>query len=167
MGEIKSTLDIIMEKTKSLTMTKDEKEELRRKEWTNQVKGWVQKFLDGLTNLEKLKSELEKEPELQEVLGKELLERLQPDGDNIKIFQLMKGVLNIEKGPFLEVINEFQKEVACEQSKRLKNMKKQLTKRSIFGSAVIPNLTLDESWSACYQKLEADFKKRLKSVIGN
>ena len=38
MGEIKSTLDIIMEKTKGLTMTEEEKEGLRRTELAERVK---------------------------------------------------------------------------------------------------------------------------------
>ena len=94
MAEIKSTLDIIMEKTKNLTMTEEEKEELHRTELAEKAKGWVQKYMDNLIKQEKLKSELKKEgkdkySELQEILKNELLERLQPDGDNVRIFQLI------------------------------------------------------------------------------
>jgi hypothetical protein len=37
MGEIKSTLDIIMEKTRGLTMTAEEKREFQRKEVEGKV----------------------------------------------------------------------------------------------------------------------------------
>ena len=169
MAEIKSTLDIIMEKTKNLTMTEEEKEELHRTELAEKAKGWVQKYMANLIKQEKLKSELKKEgkdkySELQEILKNELLERLEPDGDNVKIFQLIKGILDIKKDPFVKIINEFQKEVASEKSKSLENMKKLLMKRRVFGSAVIPNPALDESWGTHYQELEVHCKKRLKSV---
>ncbi|MEA1935353.1 MAG: hypothetical protein U9M96_00850 [Thermodesulfobacteriota bacterium] len=172
MAEIKSTLDIIMEKTNNLTMTEEEKEELRRTELAEKAKGWVQKYMDNLIKQEKLKSELKKEgkdkySELQKILKNELLERLQPDGDNVKIFQLIKGILDIKKDPFVKIINEFQKEVASEKSNRLENRKKLLTKRRFFGSAVIPNLALDESWGIHYKKLEVNCKKRLISVTDN
>jgi len=172
MAEIKSTLDIIMEKTKNLTMTEEEKEELRRTELAEKAKGWVQKYMDNLINQEKLKSELKKEgkdkySELREILKKELLERLQPDDDNVKIFQLIKEILNIKKDPFVKIVNEFQKKVARERLKRLENMKKLLTKRRVFGSAVIPNVALDKSWGNHYKNLEGEYKKRLKSVTDN
>jgi len=169
MAEIKSTLDIIMEKTKKLTMTEEEKEELRRTELAEKAKGWVQKYMDNLIKQEKLKSELNKEgkdkySELQEILKNELLERLQPDGDNVKIFQLIKGILDIKKDPFVKIISEFQKEAARERSKRLEYMKKHLTKKSFFGSAVIPNLGHDTEWNAYYQKIKDDFKKEVMNL---
>jgi hypothetical protein len=172
MAEIKSTLDIIMEKTENLTMTEEEKGELRRKELERKIKGWVQKYMDNLINQEKLKSELKKEgkdkyPDLQEILKKEILERLQLDDNNVKIFQLIKGILNIKKDPFVKIIKDFQKEVTREKSKILENIKKQLTKRRIFGSAVIPNVSLDTNWGNHYKNLEGEYKKRLKSVTDN
>ena len=55
MGEIKSTLDIIMEKTKGLTMTEEEKTAFKSKEMEGKVKGALQKFLDGILDVERLK----------------------------------------------------------------------------------------------------------------
>lgn len=164
MGEIKSTMDIIMERTKGLTMTEAEKQELRHKELAGKIKGWVQKYLDDLVKLETLESELKKEPELQEVLQKELQGRLEPDDDNAKMFQLIKGLLGIKKDPFVKIINKFQEEAARERSKRLEYMKKQLTKKRIFGSAVIPNLNHDTEWNAYYQKAKDDFKKEVMNL---
>jgi len=157
MGEIKSTLDIIMEKTKNLTMTEEEKKDLRRRELAEKVKGWVQKYIDNRINQKNLKSELKKEGQdnysmLQELLKIELVESLQMDDDNVKIFELMKDI---------------QKEAAFEKPKRLEAIKKVLTKRGVFGSAVIPNLTLDENWDAYYKELEAEYKKRLHSITDN
>ena len=161
MAEIKSTLDIIMEKTKNLTMTEKEKEELRRKEISGKIKGWVQKYLDDLVNLETLEAKLKKETGLQEILKRELQGRLEPDGDNAKIFQLIKGLLGIKKDLFVKIINKFQEDADSERSKRLEYMKKQLIKRRIFGSAVIPNLGHDTEWNTYYQKIKDDFKKEV------
>ncbi len=58
MAEIKSTLDLIMEKTKGLTLSPEEKEKIHREEWLKKAKGWIQKFLDDRTDLGKVKDEL-------------------------------------------------------------------------------------------------------------
>ncbi|NQT55992.1 MAG: hypothetical protein HQ551_07155, partial [Desulfobacteraceae bacterium] len=57
MGEIRSTMDIIMEKTKGLTMTEKEKAEFQQRELTGKIKGLIQKFFDGSINLDRLKIE--------------------------------------------------------------------------------------------------------------
>jgi len=119
-----------------------------------------------------LKSELKKEGQdnystLQELLKVELVESLQMDGDNVKLLELMKDILNIKKDPFVNIIKAFQNEAAFEKSKSLEKTKNILAKRGVFGSAVIPNLTIDESWNAYYKELEAVYKKRLQSVTDN
>jgi len=47
MGEIKSTLELAMERTKDLVMTREEREELARKEDETRIQAAVRKLLDG------------------------------------------------------------------------------------------------------------------------
>ena len=51
MAEIKSTLDLVLERTKNLTLTEEEKKSLQRKELEGKIRGWGQKYLDGLMRL--------------------------------------------------------------------------------------------------------------------
>ncbi|RLB82484.1 MAG: hypothetical protein DRH17_05570 [Deltaproteobacteria bacterium] len=172
MGEIRSTLDIIMERTKHLTMTEEEKEELCKKELAAKVKGLVQKFLDGLTDVQDIKSVIEAKgqesaSQIRELLGKELMGRLEPDGHNERIFQLLEEVLSVNADPFKQVIAEFQKKVASEKAIRLDILRRQLAKRRISGSAVIPNLTLDGNWDPFYEKSIKDSKQQLSIIADN
>nr|HID59615.1 hypothetical protein [Desulfobacterales bacterium] len=167
MGEIRSTLDIIMEKTKHLTMSEEEKEELRKKELRGKVKGIVQKFLDGQKDIRDIKSVIEtegKHGDIQEFLKIELIERINPNDNNENIFQLLEEVLNINTIPLKRVINEFQKKVAEEKAIRLKNLKNQLANRGISGSAVVPNMALDEEWNQFLQKSVKECKDRLSII---
>ena len=166
MAEIKSTLDIIMEKTKGMTMTEAERVQLRRKEWAGKIKGWVQKYLDNLINLETLRSELKKEGkeryfELQKILKNEILNRIEPDTDNSDLFKVLEDVLDIRREPFERAVNRFQEEVALERAGKLESLKFQLSQIGISGSAVIPNLNNDTQWNRCYQKKKSDFKKKI------
>ena len=63
MGEIKSTIELMMERTKNLTMTGEEKAQLRQKELTEKAKGWLVRYLDGILSLENLKAEMMRESE--------------------------------------------------------------------------------------------------------
>ena len=47
MGEIKSTLDLVLEKTKNLNLSSEEKQEQKQKEVENRIKGMMQKYQDG------------------------------------------------------------------------------------------------------------------------
>jgi len=78
MAEIRSTLDIIMEKTKNMTMSDKEKAEFKRQTLSGRIKGWVQKHLDNIISLKEITSQISSEREknpamLEELLKKELI----------------------------------------------------------------------------------------------
>jgi hypothetical protein len=60
MGEIKSTLDLVMEKTKNLNLSNAEKEQQKNKEIKNRLRGLVQKFQDNILDTDNLRSEYQK-----------------------------------------------------------------------------------------------------------
>ena len=55
MAEIKSTLDLVMEKTRNLTLSSEEKQAQKQIDIGNRIKGLVQKFEDGLLTGNQLK----------------------------------------------------------------------------------------------------------------
>lgn len=61
MAKIKSTLDIVMERTRNLTITQEEKDALRRKELLDRVRGWVQALVDGKSSVSDLRSAYDEE----------------------------------------------------------------------------------------------------------
>ena len=60
MGEIKSTLDLVMEKTRHLTLSQEEKEEQKHIEVDKRLKGLLQKYQDNLLKKEQLEKELDR-----------------------------------------------------------------------------------------------------------
>lgn len=58
MGELKSTMDIIMEKSSHLTLSEEEKREQVSAEMQQRLKGLIQKSLDRALKMEQLKQEL-------------------------------------------------------------------------------------------------------------
>ncbi len=55
MAEIKSTLELVLERTKHLVMSDDEKKQMELDEHLEKLPGQVQKYLDGLIDVDDLK----------------------------------------------------------------------------------------------------------------
>ncbi len=60
MGEIKSTIDLVLEKTRNLTLSKEEKLGLAREELEKKIGGLLNRYLDNLLPISRLKEELKK-----------------------------------------------------------------------------------------------------------
>ncbi len=172
MAEIKSTLDLVLERTKNLTMTEEEKKALHRRELEGTLQGLVHKFLDGLLNIKTLKSEIEKaapgfDGASREILKGLLLEHLDPEGDNQKVFQAIQEVLGLKKAPYAAAFADVQEHLAGETSRLLEAMRERLADREISGSAVTPNLSRNEDWALFRQQALASFHKRIALIQDN
>ena len=109
MGEIKSTLDIIMEKTKDLTLTDEEKNAFQKSETEGKVRGILQKFLDGLMDSKRLKEEIiglgDKQYSLaKEALLKECLDRMEPGADNTPLLEVLENAAGLDTDPVQKIM---------------------------------------------------------------
>ena len=149
MGEIKSTLDLVMEKTRNLSMSPEEKKEALRQEWLKKSRGLIQKWLDEQISLEKLKEDLfNPEPPLnwERDIKKELIQGLDPEGDNEKRLELLSTLLSLSPKPLVKILETFNLKLFQEKTERMERIKKQWRSEGISGSAVIPNLERDPAW---------------------
>jgi hypothetical protein len=168
MAEIKSTLDIIMEKTKNLDMTEDEKKAFQRKEWEGKARGWVQKHLDGIIESDTLMSNFETEkkryPELQQILKTELLENIKLDGDNRKVFRLLEEFFGIKTKTLEALMLSLKSDFDMQWTKKIEILGEELKKRKIYGSSVVPNPKIDGTWETHIQNFTSLFREKLKSA---
>ncbi|MFH1243741.1 MAG: hypothetical protein V1689_15485 [Pseudomonadota bacterium] len=166
MGEIRSTLDIILEKTKGLTMTESEKEQFRRTEVEGKVRGYVQKFLDGAMNLEGVKREIASLGPMQhdlarEALVKECLDRMELEGENQKLLDALEYLTDADTRPLKEIVNRFLKEIEKQRKVREQVMGKTLDNAGIRGSAVIPNILADPEWARYLSETREELRQEL------
>jgi hypothetical protein len=168
MAEIKSTLDIIMERTKNLTMTKEEKASFYRKEAEGKARGWIQRYQDGLVDLDKLKSDFEKElaadPEFRPVLRSQVLDSLKLGADNSRLLRVIRDILGAGTEDIENTIESFRREMEALRIKRIAAIAKDLKKKKISGSAVVPNPDRNSALQEALIKAESELKERLKSV---
>jgi hypothetical protein len=169
MGEIKSTMDIIMEKTKGLTMTDEEKQKFRRQEMEGKIKGLIQKYVDGLMGMERLKEAIaklraRKEQELEQLIRKETMALIQPGESNAPLLEILSSVVGMDPDPIVKLLDDFDSKIEYERAGREQVLREELRKKGISGSAVIPNLDADEEWVKVRSQTTRTFKDELKSL---
>ena len=169
MGEIKSTLDIIMEKTKDLIMTDEEKRAFQKSEVEGKIRGLLQKYLNGMMSLETLRKEINAFDEnrykmAREALIKGCMDRIDPEAENTPIFDALERLADIETGPLRKVQTEFHRDLEEGRAVREKGLMERLQERGISGSAVIPNLNADPEWVQYMSEMEERFMGKVVSL---
>ena len=173
MGEIKSTLDLVLEKTKNLTLSSEEKETQKQKEIENRIKGMVQKYQDGMLSQNQLITDyelLKKEFTIAQnsSLIVEITKRIDPDQDNQPLLELLKEYCAIDTTAIESIIENFRKEYITASQNRIERLREDLSQRhNISGSAVLPNLDVDEQWRQEIDELRAGYEDHLNRVKDN
>ena len=170
MGEIKSTLDIIMEKTKGLTATKEEKEEFRKKEAEGKVRGLLQRFLDGFIDSERLKNELggldnKHYGMIGEALLRECMGRMEPGADNTKLLDALENALGLDIDPIQKILRDYNQDLEQQRMDRQQVIQKKLEESGISGTAVIPNINADQDWIRYLSEMKKGFQEKIEKTF--
>jgi len=167
MSEIKSTLDLIMEKTKNLSLTQEERQDIHLKELKAKVKGWTQRYLDHHIDVETLQEQLASMPEDQtlalDFFRKAMVAHLDPDGNNKRILSFLQDALGEDIGPLSRQIDSFKAEQKRLKAQYTKEALHELEGKEICGTAVIPNLDQYPPWQGWRSTALESFKQGLDS----
>ena len=170
MGEIKSTLDIIMEKTKGLTMTEEEKEAFRKKETAGKVRGLFQRFLDGFIDAERLKDEIgglgeERYAVAREALIRECIGRMASGADNTIFLDALENAAGLDIAPIRKIILDYNQDLEQQKMDRKQVLQKNLEGLGISGSAVIPNIHADHEWIRHLSEMNKGFREKVETLF--
>jgi len=173
MGEIKSTLDLVLEKTKNLTLSSEEKEEQKQKEIENRIKGMMQKYQDGilsknqlLTDFEMLKQDYNV-PQNDSLIN-EITKRIEPDQDNQPLLEVLQECCAIDTAAIESIIDDFRKAYLTASQNRIELLQEELAQQyNIAGSAVLPNLEADEQWRQEAREMRAGVENQLNRLKDN
>lgn len=168
MAEIKSTLDIIMEKAKKISVTDEEKKAFKRRELEGRIKGLIQKYLDGFLDLNRLRMESASlgegaQEEIAEGMRAEALKRIKPGAQNEALLEIL-SLAGMDKRPVEMLLKDFEERLRRQRATCEKTALERLRERGISGSAVLPNLEGDEDWLRALSEAERDFQEKLISL---
>jgi hypothetical protein len=176
MGEIKSTLDLVMEKTRHLTASAEEKKAQKQGEIENRIKGLVLKYqenrvrkqhlLDELTDLRSVHGQT-----ADQVFKQELLKEIDPDGDNAKRFELLRDLCGVDVNGLEALLHDYNELIMASAEKSVGQIIEKLSQQHrISGSAVVPNLEKDVAWlesaGEIRDRFEEMFLEEKEKVMG-
>ncbi|HIJ56268.1 MAG TPA: hypothetical protein HPQ03_09095 [Deltaproteobacteria bacterium] len=173
MGEIKSTLDIVMEKTKHLSLSEEEKEAQQIEDIRKTVKGLIQKYKDRIIAIKQLEDEwidLEKENRLsdRQILMDEIMDHLHLDLDNSLLMTSLKAICGRDTGPLESLLEDYINKKTEVVQERHEAIQKEIAVRyHISGSAVVPNLETDSDWAEAMKAFENNYQEKLEAEKAN
>jgi len=172
-GEIKSTLELAMERTKKFAISEKEKEEMKQKEALQKATGLFHRYREGHLSLNEILKQIEKMEKKTAATVKELLlsqwiDALSlGDGDE----RILKGIESLKGQNLDELKQKFHyllSQYLSEKEKVKEKVKVQFTealrKDSIYGSAVEPKLEGGELWKKENEKLDLSYKAKLGEI---
>ena len=169
MGEIRSTLDLVLEKTRNLTLSEEEKRNLAREELDKKIRGIVGKYLDNLLPLDRIREELESiesnHPDLPyKLFTVHLLAHVDLDVDISQILSALKEVVGFDTAPLEALQQEYKAEKETARRSFAEETLSELDKRGVSGSAVVPNLDGIPQWVQFQRDLSERYRERLEAI---
>jgi len=167
MSEIKSTLDLVMEKTRHLTLSQEEKKAQKEIEVRKRLQGLLQKYQDNLLRKENLQKELDNlkiayDLNVDEMLTDLLLNSLKLGRDNTAFLELLSDIFGLNLSGLETIFHNFKDTVKSATKKRVGQIKTDLSKnRFISGPAVVPNLESDREWLSMLSHIMDEFDQIL------
>ena len=168
MAKIKSTLDLVMERTKNLAMSREDREALQRKEWEDKARGWARMLIDQKITIDELMKEFTVESSrygaLADILHVELTRHIDPDADNSIILKALTEVIGLEVKPFTDFINDYHARYELYRQEHQVRLLSELKARGISGTALVPNMDHDEVWTAFVKGLKDRFRHEIQAL---
>ncbi|ROQ91076.1 hypothetical protein [Desulfosoma caldarium] len=158
MAEIKSTLDIVLEKTKHLVLTPEERRAMEQREHLEKVPGMVQRFVDGAWTLDQMMEAWRSVPEpYREEARRSLLQRLlgflSEETPLEKFLSAFRALASPADAPFVDRLERLAAEHADADRSwetRRQRLLAQLAEKGVRGDAVHVTPALDPQWQESY-----------------
>ncbi len=172
MAEIKSTIDLIMERTKNLSVSQEEREAYQRREREMRIRGIVQRLLDYSLTLDDVKDELAKErkdgpADATAFLKEVLAAHVDPETDNERLFRIINELVGTPEDHLRENLRACQAESFAGQTVLIERQKRELEAKGISGSSVLPNPDADPQWKSRREETRAACAKRFLAAINS
>ena len=171
MGEIKSTLDLVLEKTSHLTLSEEEKRQQKEKEARGRLTGLLQRYVEGVLDIAKMGEELDRLVQPGDGLDEstvrgEIARRVALGTENGPWLALLQARYRFDPTGVRSVESEFRNAIEAAAGSRKEEIGKELQQHHrISGSAVVPNLDADPVWKNTLQSIAAGLDDTLSAAL--
>ncbi len=169
MAEIKSAIELAMERTRNLVMDEAEKKESQRKDTENRLRAIVRRYLEGMTEEEgalQEAGEIKAEASLKKrILMELLLDELDVTSANDRLMTLLRKAGGNLPEPLMEELDGMRAAFALEMEKKADMVREEviqrLTEMGISGDGIEPNLETWEEWGRACEETGRIFETQL------
>jgi hypothetical protein len=172
MGEIKSAIELAMERTNSLHLSREEKEKLKEEEVKSKAQGLCNRFLAGDFHSRELERELisyppEQRAQVEKSLFHCLTEAIQMDQDNEGIFHGIE-ILSQASMSLTQKVRGLLKDYQERRRKEYQKIEKILLGKwadlGISGSAVKVKVEGSPEWEEALTRFPLPFRQQLSQI---
>ena len=173
MAEIKSTLELAMERTKNLAISGEEREEIKHKEILQKATGLFHRYTEGSLSLKEVEKETGKLEEktgrrVREMLLSQWTEALSLNGENERLLMGIEFLKGRKVDPWRERLDDLvsryrQEKERAEEEARDRGVAA-LRREGIYGSAVDPRVEGDPLWEKERTRLDRQYGIELEKV---
>lgn len=173
MAEIKSTLELALERTKKIAISEKEKEEIRQKKLMEKAQGLFHRYREGLAPLSELQKEIARMEEKTSAAVKDFLLSQWIDAISLKNEdeRLIKGIQWLKNGRLEEIVQRF-RQLSSQYREEIEKIKQEnrtqlveaLKREGIAGSAIEPNVEGDLLWKEAVEKLDHLYGEKLEQI---
>jgi hypothetical protein len=173
MGEIKSTLELAMERTKKFAISEREKEEIKHQEIFRKATGLFHRYQEGLLTLYEIQREIDRMEEkaakpVKEALLSRWIDALSLNEENERLFKGIEWLKEREpqelKQKFFRLLSQYQKEKEKVKEEVRIQLTEALRKDGIYGNAVEPKIEEGELWKKEQEKLDLPYQRKLEEI---
>ncbi len=172
MAEIKSAVELAMERTKGLRLSREEKEKIKEEEIHSKAFGLVNRYLEVDFHLREVEKELAKvdpsqRPHLEKLFIQNLVEAMNLDRDNDLILQgleTLRPATAWTAKKIKDLIQKYQDRKKEEFQKTEADLLAKLERLGIGGSAIHPRVEGSQEWEEAEAKFKPGFAEELKRL---
>jgi nucleotidyltransferase/DNA polymerase involved in DNA repair len=172
-GEIKSTLELAMERTKKLSISEKEKEEIKQKEGIQKATSLFHRYREGHLPLHEIQKEMDRMEEkaaktVKQALLTQWIDALSLNEDDERIFKGIEWLKEKEsqevKQEFLRLLSQYQREKEKVKEEVGVQLTEALRRDGIYGSAIELKIEGSEFWKKEIEKLDSPYRMKLKDL---
>jgi len=164
MGEIKSTLDLVMERTRHLSLSAEERAQQKQEEFGGRLQGLLQQYDDGALAADTLHARIAAlqnalQLTVPQAVRDAVIQRIDPDRDNARWLDLLPAQLQTALQPILA--NHAETLRALVQASRERQLTELARAHAVAGSAVVPNPQKDPR----YRQAQEHLRRKTQSEL--
>lgn len=171
MSEIKSTLELVLERTRNMILSEEDRHEQALNELRGKLNGLLHRHLEGLMDLAQFEREcsllnVPSNGKVENILAGEISLRIDPHGENGKLTAILSGFCGIAVQGIEELLRDHRLRMSALERERLQELEKEWKDRQkIFGRAVRANLQADPVWVERRSMAEKTVLEEVKHLI--